>query len=70
MRYWMTSRKVDTSSPIDAAVEENTGAAVSAQPDAAKNESQASVDEDADPNESTINYWPRRSPSHLLVKEL
>ena len=45
-------KNADTSA-IDAAVEENTGAAVSAQPDAAKNESQASVDEDTDLTEST-----------------
>lgn len=45
-------KSADTSA-IDAAVEENTGAEVNSQPDAAKNESQASVDEDADLIEST-----------------
>lgn len=44
-------KSADTSA-IDAAVEENTGAEVNSQPDA-KNESQVSVDEDADLTEST-----------------
>ncbi|WP_192889508.1 SPOR domain-containing protein [Vibrio bathopelagicus] len=45
-------KSADTSA-IDAAVEENTGAEVSSQPDAAKNESPASVDDDSDLIEST-----------------